>query len=168
MYDNVNFDGESGAVREVHPAGLVKAVAVDIIDMPHQENNFYDPEKPNSKQFVDQVRIVWETMKRRSDGRPFTIKRTFSKSLYDGSAGGAASALYKMLSCWFGADFTGRFEAKKIIDKPAVLVIRHETKDGIVRAKLESVLPDDGVAYSAEGSYKRWVPKGEKEEEVPF
>lgn len=166
-YDDVNFRSDESRPKETHPAGIVKAVCVDIIDLPNQKNDFYDPTKKGSKEYVNQVRLVWETAKRRSDGTPFTIKRTFSKSLYDGASGGNASALYKILSGWFGADFDGRFEARKIANRPALLVIRHEMKDGTVKAKLDNVLPDDdGMPYVPEGSYKRWMPK--EDDGVPF
>ena len=60
-YDNVDFDSSySAAPKEIHPKGIFKAVTVDIVDLPQQKNNFYDPNKKGSKPFIDQVKLVWE------------------------------------------------------------------------------------------------------------
>ena len=175
MYDDVNFDtSTSSKPRELHPKGIIKAATVDIIDMPHQVNPFYDPDKKGSMPFTDQVKLVWETAARRSDGSPFKISRTFTKSLYDGSRGGAASALHKILDSWLGSEYDGRFVARKINGRPAILVIRHEVKGDRTVAKIDNVMPDEGEnTYTPSGSYKRYIPKETKpepkdEEETPF
>jgi hypothetical protein len=175
-YDDVNFDQSYQAQREVHPAGLVKAVCVDVIDLPHQKNRFFDPSNEKSKEFNDQLKLVWETAKRKKNGKPFTISRTFSKSLYDGAAGGNASGLFKILSSWFGPEFNGKFEAKRVAGRPALLIVRHEVKDGVTKAKLDNVLADESDPYVADGLYKRFVDRNaapaavaeEDEEGTPF
>lgn len=176
-YDELDFDATVNSTpREIHPRGIWKSAPVDIIDLPQQKNGYYDPTKKGSKPFIDQIKIVWESAARKTDGTPFRISRTFSKSLYDGSNGGPASALHKLLSTWLGADYTGRFVAKQIAQLPAVLVIVHETKDKKTKAKIESVMPDEsGEPYVPTGTYKRWVPKEQysapaerDDDEVPF
>lgn len=179
MYDNVEFDSSySAAPKEIHPKGIFKATTVDIVDLPQQKNNFYDPNKKGSKPFIDQVKLVWETAAKRSDGKPFRISKTFSKSLYDGSAGGAASSLHLALDSWLGGEYTGRFESRKLAGRPAMLVIVHETKGDKTKAKIRTIMPDEsGEPYVADGTYKRWIPKDDQKvtaiedafnEETPF
>jgi len=159
IYDDVNFDQDSVSKRDPHPAGICRAVAVDVIDMPHEPNRFYDSSKEGSKEFQDLVKIVFETEHIRPNGKQFSISMLATKSLYDGSGGGPTSKLYRVMSSWFGPEWNGRFESSKIVGRPALLVIEHSVRDGRVRAKISSVLPDQGDPYQPSGEYKRWVPK---------
>lgn len=159
QYDDVNFNQNDTYIRELMPAGLVKGVCVDIIDMPHTKNNFYDPAKEYSKEFVDQIKLVWETAHTKDNGRPFNISKTFNKTLNDGSGLGAESALHKVLRNWLGVEFDGRFSAVKVYGRPALLLIEHALrKNNTMKAKIQSVLPDAGDPYLASGAYKRFVP----------
>jgi hypothetical protein len=159
-YDDLSFDQNDTAQREIHPKGIFKAALVDIVDLGPQKNPFFDPTNPKSKESIEQIKLVWESAAKRGDGKPFRISRFFSKSLYDGSAGGKSSALHDLLSEWLGAEYTGRFESKKLEGRAATLVVTQETKNGKTKAKVKSVMPDESDSpYEPDGSYKRWVPK---------
>ena len=160
IYDDVNFDQDSVSKRDPHPAGICHAVAVDVIDMPHEPNRFYDSSKEGSKEFEDKVKIVFETEHVRPSGaKHFTISLMATKSLYDGSGGGSVAKLYRLMSSWFGPEWNGRFEASKVVGRPALLVVEHISREGRVKATITSVLAEPGDPYQPSGEYKRWVPK---------
>lgn len=170
MYDDIEYTEEthSPTQYEMHPRGETKAACVDVIDLGQQENTF--KKGPDGSPVLERrVRIVWETARKRSNGKPFTISKSYKLSLYDGANGGNAAALYKHLSSWMGESWDGRFKSSALVGRTASLFIEHEkskTDKTKTVAKVMAVHPlEDGDTFTPSGTYKRWVPK---EETTPF
>ncbi len=160
MPDDINYS-ESDRPREIHPRGEVPAVCVDVIDLGLQKNSFKPEAEPERR-----IRIVWETAKKRTNGKHFTVSKTCKLSLYDGSGGGNAAGLYLILSTWLGPSWDGRFNSKDIVGKDCSLFISQEKakfdKNKTI-AKILSVNPlDEGQRpHIPSGDYKRWEEKGD-------
>lgn len=166
-YDDIEFS-ESDVPRkaaELHPRGSCKAVCVDVIDLGEQENTFKKNDD-GTPMMQHKIRIVWETSRARSDGKRFTISKSYTMSLYDGSRGGQPAKLYTHMSSWMGDTWDGRFSAKRIVGQRAELFIEHEKgKQDKTKtfAKVLAVHPLEGEEFNATGSYKRFVAKGQNE-----
>lgn len=167
QYDNIEFDQSETVKRELHPSGIAHAACVDIVDMPHIQNKFYDPKNPKSKEFTDQLKLVFETEAVKENGTPFTISLFCTRSLYSGftesgEAVGVESKLHKILVSWLSSDFDGRFAASKLYGRAALLVISHKTSGkGTIKAVIATVLPESGKPYVPSGNYRRWVDKSQ-------
>lgn len=170
-YDDINYSEEDRPRNfELHPRGETKAVCVDVVDLGKVENPFKKGE--NGETLMEhRIRIVWETARKRTNGKPFTITKSYRLSLYDGSGGGNQATLYKHLSSWLGESWDGRFSSKQLVGRSASLFIEHEkskTDKTKTFAKILAVNPlEDGETFEASGLYKRFVPK-DQGEEVPF
>lgn len=168
-YDDIDYsEAERPRNFEVHPRGETRAVCVDVIDLGMQENTFKKGEH-GEPLLEKRIRIVWETARKRSNGKPFTISKSYKLSLYDGSGGGNPASLYKHLSTWLGDSWDGRFSSRQLVGRPASLFIEQEkskTDKTKTFAKVLAVNPlEDGDTFEASGTYKRFVPK---DEGVPF
>lgn len=164
-YDSIDLHNDSGGgARELIPRGVTKAVCVDVIDLGEVPNTF----KGGALQ--KRLRIVWETARIKSNGQRFTISKSYSAKIYDGSGGGNQSALYSHISSWLGPDWDGRFTSKLIVGRSAELFIEHEKgKQDTTKtfAKVIAVSPLEEGEFRASGSYKRFIPKDDDEEKVP-
>lgn len=170
MYDDIEYteDSRPQFQHELHPRGEVKSACVDVIDLGLQENTFKKG-ADGSPAMERRVRIVWETARKKANGKPFTISKSYKLSLYDGANGGNAAALYKHLSSWLGEGWDGRFKSSALVGRTASLFIEHEkskTDKTKTVAKVMAVHPlDDGETFTPSGTYKRWEPK---DESTPF
>lgn len=176
-YDDITYNESERThhVSELHPRGAVKAICVDCIDLGMQENVF--KKGPDGQPLMQRrVRLVWETAKKKSDGRNFTVSKSYSMSLYDGSNGGNQAALYTHLASWLGASWDGQFRSKQLVGRTAELFIAHEklSQDKTKTfAKVLAVNPlEDGETLEASGEYKRFVAKAgataEDDDPTPF
>lgn len=169
-YDSIDISNESGGgVRELIPRGATKAVCVDVIDLGMVPNDFKKSET-GAPVMQKRLRIVWETGRIKSNGQRFTISKSYSAKIYDGSNGGNPSALYVHVSSWLGPDWDGRFTSAMVIGRGAELFIEHEKgKQDKTKtfAKVLAVHPLEEGEFRASGSYKRFIPKDD-EEAVPF
>lgn len=179
VFDDITYNESERphAASELHPRGAVKAVCVDVIDLGMQENVF--KKGPDGQPLMQRrVRLVWETAKKKADGRNFTVSKSYSLSLYDGSNGGNQAALYTHLASWLGAGWDGQFKSEQLVGRTAELFIAHEklSQDKTKTfAKILAVNPlEDGENFEASGDYKRFVAKagaaqaGEDDDPTPF
>lgn len=160
-YDDVNYS-EAERVREIHPKGpAIRARAVDFIDLGHVPNIFKMDPETGQPEMIHKVRIVFETDRKRANGKPWHISTEAKLSLYDGSGGGNAAKLYTLLSNWLGETWDGKLRSREIVTTPALLAIIHKPKKSGIghSAVIDNIYPDDTDApyQLVPGAYKRWT-----------
>ena len=113
---------ETGGDFAPAPAGTHLAICCQVIDLGTQETEF-----EGTKDHKRQVRIGWELpTERMSDGRPFTIGKTYTFSSHK------KANLRTNLESWRGVAFKdsdfgpGGFDIKNILGKPCLLNIMHK------------------------------------------
>jgi hypothetical protein len=167
-YDDITYTEEQRERNyETHPRGETLAVCVDVIDLGMQENTFKKGEH-GEPLMERRIRIVWETGRVRTNGKRFTISKSYKLSLYDGANGGNSASLWKHLSSWLGKTWDGKFRSADLVGRAALLFVENEkSKSDKTKtiAKILAVNPvEDGQTFTASGSYKRFVPK----DDTPF
>ena len=130
----VTMPKNEGGEFETVPEGTHLATCYRVIDLGTQETSF-----EGQKSTKRQVMLSWELPKElMSDGRPFTIHKTFTLSSSE------KATLRKTLESWRGQKFTdeelGSFNIGVLIGKPALISIVHAPgKDGGTYANIASV-----------------------------
>lgn len=121
------------------PAGLHRAVGVDVIDpwtepIPEQ---FLKPGGPKTR---TRTKLVWETDEKMADtGEPMLVSEFYTWSLHP------KAKLRKHLEAWRGRKFTPEelkvFDVDKIVGVPCQLHITHRETDAGTYANVEAVVP---------------------------
>lgn len=130
----VTMPKNEGGEFETVPEGTHLATCYRVIDLGTQETSF-----EGQKSTKRQVMLSWELPKElMSDGRPFTIHKTFTLSSSE------KATLRKTLESWRGQKFTdeelGKFNIGVLIGIPALISIVHAPgKDGNNYANISSV-----------------------------
>lgn len=104
---------------EKHPPGMTAARCYQVIDM----GSHWDEKWKKTKRLV---RIVFESTRLMSDGRPFSISKRYTLSHHE------KSQLRKDLESWYGKAFdtkaldeAGGFDLAKLIGRPALINVVH-------------------------------------------
>jgi len=135
------------------PAGLHRAVCVDVVDLGWQEDSF-DTSKTKPK-----IRLMFEIDEEIEPGKRFIVSTQFNVPQ---SLASKKSSLVQTLTSWRGRPFTPEevkaFDSEKLIGAPCQLNIIHSdpTSDGKVYANIDSIVPahKDGKLF-ASGKYIR-------------
>src|SRR5437879_4627556 len=102
------------------PAGLHRAVCVDVVDLGWLEDNF-DTSKRKPK-----VRLVWEIEEEMEAGKRFLIASQYNVPI---SLTSKKSSLVKDLIAWRGRPFTDEelkaFDTERLIGAPCQLSVIH-------------------------------------------
>jgi hypothetical protein len=127
------------------PEGLHSAVCVDVIDKGLVETPWGEKHK---------VQLVWEIAQAMDDGRPFTVRKTYTASLHE------KSNLHKDLKAWRGRAFTAEelagFDIERIVGVACQVLIQHNERDGQVYANVGAVMKAAaGQKLAASGQYVR-------------
>jgi hypothetical protein len=127
------------------PEGLHQASCVDIIDLGMVDGPF--GRKPK-------CRVVFELDKLADNGRPFTISKTYTLSLYE------KSTLHKDLRAWRGRPFSPEelkgFDLERLIGVPCQALVTHVERDGTVYGNVTAIMKaEKGKAYQPSGQYIR-------------
>lgn len=117
------------------PAGLHRAVCVDVIDMGLIDTGKFGVQ--------DVVRLVWQTEAMGADGKRYAIHKRYNKTL------GAKANLRRDLVSWRGMDFTPEelkgFDLEKLLGANCQLNVVHNQKeidgDMITFANVNSIVP---------------------------
>jgi hypothetical protein len=130
----VTMPKNEGGEFETVPEGTHLATCYRVVDLGRQESSY-----EGKKSIKRQVMISWEFPNElMSDGRPFTIHKTFTLSSSE------KATLRKTLESWRGQKFTdeelGSFNIAVLIGKPALISIVHQQgKDGNIYTNIASV-----------------------------
>ena len=119
------------------PAGLHRAVCVDVVDMGLTDTGKYG--------IHDMLRVVWQTEATGADGKRYVVHRRYTKTL------GPRASLRKDLVSWRGMDFSPEelkgFDVEKLVGANCQLNIVHNQKeidgDLITFANVNNVVPPD-------------------------
>lgn len=128
------------------PAGLHRAVCVDVVDLGMQETQWGEKHK---------VRVVWQIEEAMENGRLFSVGQRYTASLHQ------KSKLRQDLESWRGRPFTAEelrgFDLEKLIGANAQLNVVHNTNDGRTFANVATIVPAAKGApkLEADGSYTR-------------
>lgn len=130
---------------EPHPAGQFRAVCVDVIEL-HGVPTQWGPK--------NKIRIVWQTEKKRADGKPFAAVRSFTASLNE------KSNLRPFLEAWRGKRFTAEelkgFDLDRLVGANAILQVQHVERDGKIYDNVTSIMaPLKGMLPLAASEYVR-------------
>lgn len=122
---------ETGGDFTPCPPGTHAAICIQVIDLGTQETSYMGGETEHKRQ----IRIGWEIPEERmSDGRPFTIGKTYTFSSHK------KAGLRLHLESWRGQAFKeeelsgapGSFDIKNILGKPCLLnVMQKEGQKGL-------------------------------------
>ena len=123
---------------EALAVGQYEGVCYRIVDMGTREEVYKD--NPPKKRTTVQITFELPTEKM-DDGRPLSISRTYTQSLFE------SSALRKDLVSWRGKNFTpdeeAGFDISNLLGKNALIEVAH-TENG--KAKIAGIFkPDGGV-----------------------
>jgi hypothetical protein len=122
----------SGRSSTPAPAGLHRAVCVDVQDLGMQDSAWGPKHR---------VRLVWQIERLDPAGRRFELTRVFTLSL------GERAALRQTLEHWRGKKFTDAeldagFDLEKLIGVNCQIQATHDSgDDGVVYANVTTVLP---------------------------
>lgn len=152
---------DSGGDFTPHPAGVVVARCVDLIDMGLRVDRKWGKINPK-------IRLVFRTPVKREDGQPFDVSVELTLSMAD------KANLRKLLESWRGRAYTQEQLAAgvplhKLVGQPAMLNIVHgQSKEHPDRtyARIETVMaPMAGVPVPELNGYERagyWAEKRAK------
>lgn len=135
----------SGADFEPAPAGLCNAVCVDVVDA---------GQKPDMNgNLKDKVRLVFQTDKKLSTGKPALVSRQFTLSAHE------KAGLRIFCESWRGKPYTTTrefemFDLERLIGQSATINVVHNNKEGKVFANISVVLPPQ-AKVTPDGSYTR-------------
>src|SRR5262245_29276810 len=117
-----------------HPEGVYNAVCCDVEDLGMLPTRFLN--KDGSVKAQPKVRIVWQTLKKMEDGRPFTLGQRYTNSLHE------KAVLYKDLKAW-GVPMDEELDLESLIGRPCFVNIVHSAPDeeGRVYANVASIMP---------------------------
>jgi hypothetical protein len=128
---------------EIVPEGIYSARCYQVIDLGTQKISWMGNEKLQRKGM-----IYWEILDpetKMQDGRPFSISRKYTLSMYD------QGNLYQDLVAWRGKSFTQdelqEFNIGNVLGAPATIQVIHElSKDGKkTYANMKTILQYKGV-----------------------
>jgi hypothetical protein len=127
------------------PEGLHPAACVDVIDRGQQQTPWGEKH---------QIALVWELAILMDDGRPFTVRKSYTASLHE------KSNLHRDLKAWRGRAFTPQemagFDIENVLHKPCQLLVQHAEKDGIIYANVAAVMrAGPGQRLAPSGHYVR-------------
>lgn len=128
------------------PAGLHRAVCVDVVDLGMVETTF------GTKRMV---RLVWQIEESMPDGRMFSVGQRYAASLHE------KANLRKVLESWRGKAFTAEelkgFDLEKLIGINCQLNVVQTVRDGKTFANVQTVVPPakGSTVLQADGSYTR-------------
>lgn len=132
------------------PEGSHAAACCRIIDLGTQQTNF-NGQVAQKRQVILFFEVFCE--ERRTDGRPFTISKTFTWSMSE------KATLRQDLESWRGRKFAREdfgpngFSLEALLGKPCLLTVMHEHKNGETYCKISSItrLPKSMVVGGPEG-----------------
>jgi hypothetical protein len=119
------------------PAGLHRAVCVDVVDLGAEETAFGIKPK---------VRLVWLIEAKMDDGRPFHVQSKYTNSMHP------KSLLHQAIVGWRGRPFSDDdmnrmakgpgFDLDTLIGRNCQLQLMHEAgRDGTMYANVKAILP---------------------------
>ena len=112
------------------PAGLHRAVCVDVVDVGVMQGPFGAKEK---------VRLVWEIEEPMESGKPFLASQLYTPSLHE------KANLRLHLESWRCRTFTPKelagFDLEVVIGVCCQLQIQHNTKNGRTYANIIAIVP---------------------------
>lgn len=119
---------------ELTPAGTYVATCYRVIDLGTQQSEYQGKQKRQKK-----ISLSWElTEEKMKDGRPFTIHKRYTLSSSD------KAALRIDLEAWRGVAFSdedfGTFDISKLLGKPCLMGVVHNTENGKTYANISSIL----------------------------
>ena len=132
------------------PEGSHAAACCRIIDLGTQQTNF-NGQVAHKRQVILFFEVFCE--ERRTDGRPFTISKTYTWSTAE------KATLRQDLESWRGRKFTREdfgangFSLEALLGKACLLTVMHEHKNGESYSKISSItrLPKSMVVGGPEG-----------------
>lgn len=114
------------------PSGTHSAVCVDVVDLGMLKTSFAGKDKEQHK-----IYIVWQIEENMENGKPFTVRKRYTLSLYD------KAALHQDLTSWRGKPFTNAelegFDVESVVGAPCMLTVVQETKNEKTYANVKSV-----------------------------
>lgn len=121
---------ETGADYVPAPAGLHRAVCVDVVEMGVMQTAFGPKEK---------IRVVWEIEELMEDQRRFTVSQLYTPSLNE------KAKLREHLESWRGRPFTPKelkgFDLDKVLGAPCQVQVQHTTRNDRTYANVIAVVP---------------------------
>jgi hypothetical protein len=132
------------------PEGSHAAACCRIIDLGTQQTNF-NGQVTHKRQIILFFEVFSE--ERRTDGRPFTIAKTYTWSMSE------KATLRHDLESWRGKKFAREdfgpngFSLEALLGKPCLLTVMHENKNGEIYSKISAItrLPKSMVVGGPEG-----------------
>jgi hypothetical protein len=121
------------------PIGMHRAICTQVIDLGTQQTEWKGKKKQTRKVF-----IRWEfpdILMKEGDyaGKPMTMGLRATASLGD------KAVLRGLLEGWRGRQFTPAelkgFNLAAIVGKPCQIMVKHDTKDGVVYANIAAIVP---------------------------
>jgi hypothetical protein len=114
------------------PAGTHAAVCCDVIALGEVEVTFQ-----GKTQRKDTVLICWQIDEKLPDGRPYLLRRRYTKTLHE------KSSLRKDLESWRGRPFTNEelqgFDLENLLSIGCLVSVIHQTRDGSTYSNVTSV-----------------------------
>jgi hypothetical protein len=114
------------------PDGCWSAVCVDIVDLGETETRF------GPRPILEFTFELGADAGKKKNGKPFTVRRRYNKSLH------AKSALTKDLASWRGRPLSQSelegFDIEEMIDQPCRLLIVHVEREGAIYGNIEKIL----------------------------
>lgn len=144
----VKLAAPQGASSPQPTPGLAPAVCVDVIDL-----GLVDTEwgaKPKLK-------LVFELGEQKPNGYPFTVSRTFTKSLHE------KSALRPVLETWLEREMNERelakgFTTAKLAERACTLELTpYVAEGGKCYTRIAAIRPGADDAPKPSGTYRRWT-----------
>jgi len=124
---------QSGGDFKLVPAGMHSAVITGLIDLGLQPGGMYSP--------AYKVAVIWHTPGALTDdGRPMSITQTYTFSM------NKKANLRKHVESLFGKAFPDEktaadFDLKKILGRPCLINVRHDSKGEKTYANVATVTP---------------------------
>lgn len=132
--DNLTVSGTTGGDFQVCPPGPVAGICVDVVYLGWSTKTFPGQEPKD----VEEIALVFLVDKYMEDGRPFWVRRRFTKSLH------VKSNLRKFLNDWRGTPLTDEqaenLNLNVLVGKPALLQITNTTRNNNTYADIGTVM----------------------------
>lgn len=135
---SLKISASGGTDFEIHPAGVVAARCIRLIELGTQESEYLGQKKRAKK-----VMLAFETSAMMTEGefsgKPFLMTTRYTASLHE------KAALRKILKGWRGRDFTDieldGFDLKNVLGKNCMINVVHNDSGDKTYANIDSIMP---------------------------
>lgn len=143
------------------PSGTHSAVCVDVVDLGMLKTSFAGKDKQQHK-----IYVVWQIAEDMPDGKPFTVRKRYTLSLFD------MAALRKDLESWRGKAFQEDelegWDVEKVIGIPCMLNVLQEKKGDKTYSNVKAVMKlPKGFAAIEPREYIRVIDRKPESQPVP-